>query len=146
MKSKWIFLCLGLLVLVSACSLSSPPQPVTFTLSPGWGRRAQPEGPVLPFNRVQILGSFHDWLLEDAVSMEPTPDGGWRAELVLEPGVHQYRYITWVEGDDEGALEGDMSKFKHTEEGTGRVLWDLRPVDEVVSDGYQGLIIQFKKQ
>lgn len=42
-------------------------------------------------DRVEILGDFNDWR-EGELLMQPTPDGYWRASLLLPAGVYTFRY------------------------------------------------------
>ncbi|HQH74311.1 MAG TPA: polymer-forming cytoskeletal protein [bacterium] len=43
--------------------------------------------------RVQLTGSFNDWDEGKAVSLRPSPDGRWSADLRLPPGTYEYRVL-----------------------------------------------------
>jgi chromosome partitioning protein len=51
-------------------------------------------------SRVQIVGNFNNWTQSESYYMERQEDGSWSKEILLEPGMYQYKFLVdneWME-------------------------------------------------
>ena len=51
-------------------------------------------------NRVQIVGNFNNWARTGDYHMQRNDDGTWSKEILLAPGVYQYKFLVddeWME-------------------------------------------------
>lgn len=72
------------------------------TLQPG-SRKAQFICHAPEASSVKIIGNFNNWTESEDFSMEFQEDGIWTKEILLEPGVYQYKFIVddvWVEDEN----------------------------------------------
>jgi predicted flap endonuclease-1-like 5' DNA nuclease len=69
---------------------------ITFTL---------PAANVIGAEGCVLLGEFNNWNLDEGIYLTKQPDGSMTAEIELEPGDYQYRYLLsngrWVNDDAE---------------------------------------------
>ncbi|MGD8229419.1 MAG: glycogen-binding domain-containing protein, partial [Desulfobacteraceae bacterium] len=51
-------------------------------------------------SRVQIVGNFNNWAQSEDYYMQRREDGTWSKEIILAPGVYQYKFLVddeWIE-------------------------------------------------
>jgi len=61
-------------------------------------------------NRVQIAGNFNNWTKRDDYNMERHEDGIWSKEIILAPGVYQYKFLVddeWMEDQNNPQVVED---------------------------------------
>lgn len=58
-----------------------------------------PHSETRDFSSVVVRGSFNDWSGND-VPMTQQADGTWEADLQLEPGTYEYKYVFTVNGEE----------------------------------------------
>jgi chromosome partitioning protein len=51
-------------------------------------------------SRVQVVGNFNNWAQREDYCMQRREDGTWSKEIILAPGVYQYKFLVddeWIE-------------------------------------------------
>ena len=81
---------------VAADASGTAPLPTSITAQPleqGQWRCTFRFRPSSEARRVVLVGSFNNWDREATLMRGPGPDGAWTAELVLDTGVYQYKFL-----------------------------------------------------